>query len=1002
MAEGVFAKLDSGLQKALDERKWVPTPVQDVTQDDIASGKDRLVVAPTGSGKTMAAMLPLLDRCLREEWAGMSILYITPLRALNRDVDRRLDEITSAVGLRLGLRHGDTPQSERNKHVRNPPNVMITTPETFQLMFTGSKLRELLRTVQAVVIDEVHEMADGERGWQLSIGLSRLESFKGSKVQKIGLSATVGNPKQVARWLSPDAEAINAIAPRTTELSVDAVVQLPEDEIGSLELAISPRAHATLRGLADIVAEKNPCLIFVNSRNSAETVSQRIQAIAPDLEIGVHHGSLAKETRTQMEDDLRNGKIQGLVCTSSLELGIDVGSVNHIVQIRSPRSVDRMLQRVGRADHRLGGVGSGHLLGWESDDIFEAAVIARKAVAGEIEPVEWRDRPLSVAANQIVMMVHSHGALPIKEITQSISGAYQFEGWNDDDTISIGKVLADRWVIRCEDNPSEVPWYRWPHDVWQELLKVSKKPLPEQPKLAYDEEPTEDLARLKFDPPPKFAKGWISRSGRTRQWVTKHLSMIPDKQSYRVRDAVTRKSLGNVDESFVLSLNDGGEEADGRQRRFVMAGRTWVVVDADPEQSELLVAPVSDQGHAPQWVGELPPTPADVAREAGRLRRLFAIDLGLIPDEAIEQIDPAELLKGNSVIDEYPLNGEAKGILAEIVTTHFNSAGVVPSERLITIEDRDEAIIVNCCQGNRINEAIGHYLLAMASTRSGKWGRLIVEPCRISLQIAGVRPAELIEWLSETPPEALEGVLSVTLPNSREVRWRFAQIAKIFGILRHGVDPRKINIQALLKKYRGTPVMDEVLGKLFHERMDVNGAMDVLRAIQSGLIGLIVTATGPLGISSRSEKDLLLPNFDNQQVRARLEGRLMNERAVLCCLRCVSVRRFRVARYPEMGDVKRCLKCGGQMLACMREGLEKQLVDWVKSDDVKIRERMMKNAQAVANRGMDAILALMGRGIGEATCQRLMRKVQRGDIDGLLEAIHVAEIEYARTRRFWG
>ena len=1002
MAEGVFSKLEMGLQKALEERKWTPTPVQEATQEDIASGKNRLVVAPTGSGKTMAAMLPLLDRCLREEWIGMSIVYITPLRALNRDIDRRLEEITSAVGLRLGLRHGDTSQSDRNKHVRNPPNVMITTPETFQLMFTGSKLRELLRTVKAVVVDEVHEMADGERGWQLSIGLSRLEAFKGSKVQKIGLSATVGNPKQVARWLSKDAEPINAIAPRSTELTVDAMIQLPEDEIGSLELAISPRAHATLRGLADIVAKKHPCLIFVNSRNSAETVSQRIQAIAPELEIGVHHGSLAKETRTQMEDELRSGKIQGLVCTSSLELGIDVGSVNHIVQIRSPRSVDRMLQRVGRADHRLGGIGSGHLLGWESDDLFEAAVIARKAVAGELEPVEWRDRPLSVAANQIVMMVHSHGALPIEAITESIAGACQFEGWTDDDTISIGKVLADRWVIRCEEDPSQVPWYRWPHDVWLELMKTSKNPLPEQPKLAFDEEPSEDLAKLKFEVPARFSNGWISRSGKTRQWVTKHLSMIPDKQSYRVRDAVTRKSLGNVDEAFVLSLNDGGEEADGRQRRFVMAGRTWVVVDADPEQSELLVAPVSDQGHAPQWVGELPPTPAEVARESGRLRRLFAIDLGLIEYEDIELIDPAELLSGKSTIDEYPLNGEAKGILAEIVTSHFNSAGMIPSERLITIEDRSEAIVLNCCQGNRVNEAIGHYLLAMASTRSGKWGRLIVEPCRISLQIAGVRPAELIEWLSETPPEALEGVLSVTLPNSREVRWRFAQIAKIFGILRHGVDPRKINIQALLKKYRGTPVMDEVLGKLFHERMDVNGAMDVLRAIQSGLIGLEVTAAGPLGISSRSEKDLLLPNFDNQQVRARLEGRLMNERAALCCLRCSAVRRFRVARYPEINDIKKCLKCGGQMLACMREGLEKQLVEWVNSDDEKTRDRMMKNAQAVANRGMDAILALMGRGIGEATCQRLMRKVQRGDLDGLLEAIHIAEIEYARTRRFWG
>ena len=139
-------------------------------------------------------------------------------------------------------------------------------------------------------------------------------------------------------------------------------------------------------------------------------------------------------------------------------MGIDVGSVNHVVQIRSPRSVDRMLQRVGRADHRLGGIGKGHLLGWECDDLFDAAVIARRAMSGDIEPVEWRERPLSVAANQIVMMVHSHGALTIDEITESISAAQQFEGWTRQDTINIAKVLADGWVIRCEEDPSEVPW----------------------------------------------------------------------------------------------------------------------------------------------------------------------------------------------------------------------------------------------------------------------------------------------------------------------------------------------------------------------------------------------------------------------------------------------------------------------------------------------------------------------------------------------------------------
>ncbi len=1003
MAEGVFANLHESLQKALDLRGWIPTPVQQVTQADIAAGLDRLVIAPTGSGKTMAAILPLLDRCLKNDWQGMSILYITPLRALNRDVDRRLDEITKAVGLKLGLRHGDTTQSERTKQVKNPPNLMITTPETFQLMFTGSRLRLLLKDVKAVVIDEIHEMADGERGWQLSIGLTRLELFKGSSIQKIGLSATVGNPDQVATWLSKKAKAISAKAPRYTELSVEAIEPTPEDEIGSSELAISPRAHATLRGLAQIVKDKNPCLIFVNSRNSAETVSQRLQAIAPELKIGVHHGSLAAKTRASMEDDLRSEKIQGLVCTSSLELGIDVGSLKQIVQISSPRSADRMLQRVGRADHRIGGVGIGHMMGWEVDDLLESAVIARRSMAGEIEAVQWRERPLSVAANQIVMMVHSHGALPIDDITKVFAKTGQFEGWTNEDTLGIARVLADGWVVKCVEDPSEVPWYRWPHDVWQAKIASSKKPLPEKPKLERGEEPLPELAKLKFTPPKPFHKGWISKSGRTRQWMMNHLSMIPDKQSYRVRDAVTRATLGNVDEAFVLSLNDGGAEEDGRQRRFVIAGRTWIVIDADPERNELLVAPVSDQGHAPQWVGELPPTPADISREVGRLRRLIAQDLSLpIENPTKDIIDPANLLKGDSTLEDYPLNGEAKGLLAEAIRAHVEATGNLPTEAVMTIEKREDALVINSCNGSRINEAIGHYLLAMASTKSGKWGRLITEPCRISLQVPEVSPENIIEWLSETPPDALEGVLSITLPNSREVRWRFAQVAKIFGILRHGVDPRKINLQSLLKKYRGTPVMTEVLGKLFHERMDVEGATDVLKAIQSGLIQLEITAAGPLGISSKSEKDLLLPNWDNKQVRARLEGRLMNERAVTCCLKCKTTRRFRVARYTVIDDPKTCIRCGGKMLAVSREGLEKQLIKWVESDDKKDQERMMKNAQVVANRGMEAILAMMGRGVGEMTCQRIMRKVQRGNRDALLEAIHIAEIDYARTRRFWG
>ena len=1006
----VFSLLHPKLHNSLSERGWNATPIQELSIPEIITGKDRLLIAPTGSGKTLSAVLPIIHRCLEENWEPLAVLYITPLRALNRDIDRRLSEIAESVGLKVGIRHGDTTQSERSRQTRKPPHILVTTPETFQLMFTGKNLRELLKTVRAVIIDEVHDLAASERGWQLSIGLSRLEALSGRKVQRIGLSATVGNPDEVSEWLSStDGKPIIATGQRTTELIVDTSLPEAEDEVGGIELSLPPRAHATFREMVKIIRHSPPCLLFVNSRNDAETIANRLQKMAPDVKIGVHHGSLATQTRIEMEEQLRTGELSGLVCTSSLELGIDVGKISRIIQIKSPRSVDRMLQRVGRADHRLGGIGVGNILAWDCDEISESVVIAERAMKQEIEPVEWRKSPKAVVANQLVMMAHSFGAFPIDEATDILSKTSQFKEWTREKTESILTVLADGWILRFISKPEELPWYRWPKAVY-ELARAESKQLTlpdERPLFSVpDEEISDELKKIKVKVPKRFQKGWFSTAGRTRQWVSNHLSMIPDKQSYIVRDSVSRKSIGSVDEAFVLSLNDSGEDEDGTTRRFVIAGRTWMIIDADPEKSELLVVPVSDQAKAPQWVGELPPVPPDIARDIGRLRAIIASDLGIElvePDMSSEKIDTTQIFaRRKTQISDYPLNQYALGMLSEEIGTHVSKTGSLPTDRTITIEERNDAIIVNSCHGSKINETLGHLILAMASTKSGHWGRLIVEPTRIGLQASQVKAEDIVGWLRNTPPEALEGVLSVTLPNSRQVRWRFAQVAKTFGILRHGVDPRKINLQALLKKYRGTVVMQEVLEKLFFERMDIDGSKDLLNAIQQDIIQIELTPAGPLGISRRSSRDLLLPNWDNAAVREKLKLRLTNERAVLCCLKCKAKRRFRVARFPDLKDKNICIKCRGTMLACSREGMEKMLDSWIDSEEESDQIRMVKNAEIIQNRGFDGILCLMARGVGEATAQRILRKVPRNNIENLLRTIHNAEIEYARTRRFWG
>jgi len=1005
-----FDFLTSRLRALAESRGWSPTPIQEASHADLLAGNDMLLVAPTGSGKTEAVALPLLSNAVDQYWRPLAILYITPLRALNRDVERRLAELGAAAELRTDVRHGDTPQSARTRQSRNPPHLLVTTPETCQLLLLGSRLRQGLANLQAVVIDEVHDLAASERGSQLLVALERIDELCGKRVQRIGLSATVGNPDEMARWLSPTARACVAAAPRPIELEVVTEPTTAEDRALSLEMRVKPRGLAALRRLAIKVRETSPCLIFVNSRNAAETVSQRIATLDSELRIGVHHGSLATETREEMEAALQAGELHGLVCTSSLELGIDVGSIKQVHQLRSPRAVDRMLQRVGRAEHTLEGTSRGMLLCWEADDVSEAAVIARRAMNSEIEPVEWRTMPRSVAANQLVLTAIAERIVPLNAAAELLQRVPLFAELDEDEVLEILRILADRYLLNLIEVPSKSDPQKWPPVLW-EMIGEGNPDLPEKrPKLeelqaATEGEKEQWNAALKAGLPKHLKAGWFSPGGRARTYMIEHLSMIADETRYSVRDAVTRRIIGNLDETFVLSLDNAGDSEDGAPGRFVMAGRTWIVIEADPERNELLVAPVTDQGSAPEWMGELPPVPAEVAREVGELRLAIARENEwfLPPDDGasfdlVTKAWLAELPQPRPVSD-FPLSDTSLGTLTDSIANHLEATGSIPHSRLLTIEDRRDAVVLNCCHGSKINSALAHFLQAMASTIDGKIGMVVIDPYRISFQVPGLTPGSMVNWLQETPPEALEGIMRMTIPNGRQLRARLVHVCKTFGVLNRGIDPRKVNLSGIINRYRGTPLLDEALDKLFHERMDVDGATELLRAIQAGAVTIEHTASGPLGISPRSERDLLLPNWSDAEVRLRLEERLMNERTVLICLACGSRIRTRVAMY---GAKHTTCECGGRMLAAAREGLEERLAEWVKSEEGPTRVRMERNAQIVQQRGIEALICLMARGVGEDTATRILRRVPRNQREVLLRTIHDAELTYARTRRYWG
>jgi ATP-dependent Lhr-like helicase len=864
----------------------------------ILRGDHTLLIAPTGTGKTESAMFPVFNALLTmPAGGGFKALYITPLRSLNRDILSRMQWWCSELGLTVGVRHGDTSMAERRKQALHPPDLLITTPETVQALFMGKRLRQHLKNVRFVIIDEIHELAGNKRGAQLAVALERLHVYAG-EFQRIGLSATVGNPEDIARFMCGKRPFSLVQVPVAKNLQID--VRYVGDDF----------KHQT-GVLFRMLKGEGSTLVFVNTRVTAEALGH---ALFERGDVEVHHGSLSKEVRIDAEERFKRGEIHTLICTSSMELGIDIGRVDHVIQFGSPREVARLVQRVGRAGHQLNTVSHGTILATGFDDLLESLVIAKKARANELEEVAAEQNAADVLANQVAAIAVEYGE------------------------IERGKIVE----ILCRTSLFTEP----------ELL-------------------VEDVCRqMEEHRLIRLDGSRIITTARARRYLAGNLSMIHDERKVPVFDMVSRRTVGTLDESFVVGWVHTGAV-------FITKGQLWRVLEI--ADGKLTVEPAKKViGELPSWEGEQIPVPFSVAREAGRIRRTRRIK-------------------------DYTSDPDNVTYAGQFLVEMDKNRSLVPTDRLITLENIDDGVVCNVCAGHKANEALGRVLSILISARYGTTVGLELDAYRILLRLPfDIRAADVRDLLLSLDPAHMPGIVRLALKRTALFKWKLVQIAKKFGAIDPDADYEKISIIRLLEFFDNTIVQQEAYRELLTGYMDIDTASSIVRQINGGEISVTIGPHSLIGAGGLlSSRDQIPPPTGDQAVLSTLRRRLDQDDVLLCCMNCRDWKsKTVVSRLP---DHPLCPKCGARLIAALKP-YEEDAYAIVKkarktSEERAVEQRLMKNANIVLSSGKKAIIALSARGVGPENASRILATLTEGD--AFYREILKAERNFIQTHRYW-
>jgi len=848
------------------------TPPQKEAVPLIHEGENALIAAPTGSGKTLASFSAVINELFRRERAeglenSVYCLYVSPLKSLANDIHRnlevpldgiteKLDERGEDAEIRHAIRHGDTSDSERQKMLTETPHILNTTPETLAILLNSPKFREKLRTVEYVVVDEIHSLAENKRGTHLSVSLERLEALAHGSPTRIGCSATVEPLDAMAEFLvgqerpggnARDYELVDARFAREFDMELtcptDDLVNTPPD-------VVNDRFY---RDLHDLIGEHTNTLVFTNTRSGAERVLHNLRERTDDYDednSGCHHGSLSKERRQEIERKLKSGDLDVVTTSTSLELGIDMPHIDLVVQVGSPKSVASLLQRVGRAGHQLGQTVTGRVVALDRDELVECAVMLKKAEEGFVDRVFVPERAQDVAAQHVYGMAIAE-IRPEAEIRGILERAYPYRDYTDDEWESLMRYLTADYEGMEDKNVYA--------KVWRD---TNDAPDGEH---HYEEYPV--------------GEHLMGKRGRLARVIyMTNIGTIPDSFTCDVFTRSGDEWVGQLDESYLDTLESGDV--------FVLGGQNFEY--RYRRGSKVYVDPTSARPTVPSWFSERLPLSYDLGREILQFQR-----------DLLDKLERGGAGAVRHWLRDFPLDENSVRAVARMFEEQVKYAGfesVSTDERLVVEEelDREEyerRYYVHSNYGRRFNDGLSRLLAYRIAREANANVQVAVADNGFSLSMPLNRKVDVLGVIEDINPADVREDLRASLEGTdllqryfRIDATRALMILKRYKGYEKSAAEQQMNSEMLLgfaEDLGEFAVIEETYREILEDKLNVGAIEDVLAAVEASEVAVEhvrVRSPSPraFGLATLMASDVVLAE-DESEVLQRFHERVVEE-----------------------------------------------------------------------------------------------------------------------------